>query len=90
MLTTFDGTREAKVRDRDTRVRISFNGPAAAHLWRLLSEHLTGRRGRTLTASTLQTYSSAPWIHGGRTADRRVDSTSGQTQAGGGASACAR
>ena len=38
---TFRGTRDAKVRDRDTRVRIALQGALAAHLWRLLGERLT-------------------------------------------------
>ena len=38
---TFDGLREAKVRDRDTRIRIALRGPLAAWLWRLLGERLT-------------------------------------------------
>ena len=38
---TFDGLRNAKVRDKDTRVRITLQGPLAAHLWRLLGERLT-------------------------------------------------
>jgi CII-binding regulator of phage lambda lysogenization HflD len=33
---TFEGTREAKVRDRDTRIRIALAGVQAARLWRLL------------------------------------------------------
>ena len=41
MFLTFDGLREAKVRDRDTRVRIALQGPQAARLWRLLGERLT-------------------------------------------------
>ena len=38
---TFRGTRDAKVRDRDTRVRVALQGALAAHLWRLLGERLT-------------------------------------------------
>jgi len=38
---TFDGLRDAKVRDRDTRVRIALQGPQAVRLWRLLGERLT-------------------------------------------------
>jgi len=38
---TFDGLRNAKVRDKDTRVRSTLQGPLAAHLWRLLSDRLT-------------------------------------------------
>jgi hypothetical protein len=38
---TFDGLRNAKVRDKDTRVRITLQGPLAAHLWRLIGEPLT-------------------------------------------------
>jgi hypothetical protein len=38
---TFRGTREQKVRDRDTRIRIALQGAQAARLWRLLGEHLT-------------------------------------------------
>ena len=37
----FDGLREARVRDSDTRVRIALQGPQAARLWRLLGERLT-------------------------------------------------
>jgi len=38
---TIEGLRDAKVRDRDTRIRIALRGPQAARLWRLLGEHLT-------------------------------------------------
>ena len=38
---TFDGLRDAKVRDRDTRIRIALRGPLAGQLWRLLGERLT-------------------------------------------------
>ena len=38
---TFDGLRNAKVRDKDTRIRITLQGPLAARLWRLLGERLT-------------------------------------------------
>ena len=41
MLLTFDGTRDAKVRDRDTRVKIALSGHRAGRLWRLLGERLT-------------------------------------------------
>jgi hypothetical protein len=43
---TFDGLREAKVRDRDTRIRIALQGPQAARLWRLLGERLTDEEKR--------------------------------------------
>ena len=38
---TFRGTREQKVRDRDTRVRIALQGALAARLWHLLGERLS-------------------------------------------------
>jgi hypothetical protein len=38
---TFDGLRETKVRDRDTRIRITLQGRQAVRLWRLLGEWLT-------------------------------------------------
>ncbi|MDQ6674425.1 MAG: hypothetical protein M3069_27450 [Chloroflexota bacterium] len=38
---TFRGTRETRVRDRDTRLRIALQGPQAARLWHLLGERLT-------------------------------------------------
>ena len=41
VILTFDGLRNAKVRDKDTRVRITLQGPLAAQLWRLLGERLT-------------------------------------------------
>jgi hypothetical protein len=41
VILTFDGLREAKVRDRDTLIRITLQGANAARLWRLLSERLT-------------------------------------------------
>ena len=41
VILTFDGLREAKVRDRDTRIRITLQGANAARLWRLLGERLT-------------------------------------------------
>jgi hypothetical protein len=41
LLLTFDGLREPKVRDRDTRIRIALHGPQAARPWRLLGERLT-------------------------------------------------
>ena len=47
MFLTFDGTREQKVRDRDTRVRISLSGTQAARLWRLLGERLTNEEKMT-------------------------------------------
>jgi len=41
MILTIDGLREAKVRDKDTRLRITLQGRQAARLWRLLGERLT-------------------------------------------------
>ncbi len=41
MLLTFDGLRNANIRDRDTRIRIALQGAQAARLWRLLGEQLT-------------------------------------------------
>jgi hypothetical protein len=41
VILTFRGTREQKVRDRDTRIRIALQGPQAVRLWRLLGERLT-------------------------------------------------
>jgi hypothetical protein len=41
LFVTFEGTREAKVRDRDTRIWIALAGVQAARLWRLLGEQLT-------------------------------------------------
>ena len=38
---TIDGLRNANVRDRDTRLRITLPGPNAARLWRLLGVRLT-------------------------------------------------
>jgi hypothetical protein len=38
---TFRGTREQKVRDRDTRIRMAPQGPQATRSWRLLGERLT-------------------------------------------------
>jgi hypothetical protein len=38
---TFRGTRDAKVRDRDTRVRIALSSVQAGRLWRLLGDRLT-------------------------------------------------
>jgi hypothetical protein len=38
---TFDGLRDARVRDKDTRIRIALQGPQAVRLWRLLGERLT-------------------------------------------------
>jgi hypothetical protein len=40
---TFDGLREARGRDRDTRVRIALRGPLAGRLWRLLGEQLSDK-----------------------------------------------
>ena len=33
LVLTFDGLREAKVRDRDTRIKVTLQGPNAARLW---------------------------------------------------------
>ena len=41
VLLTFDGLRNANIRDRDTRIRIALQGAQAARLWRLLGEQLT-------------------------------------------------
>jgi hypothetical protein len=41
LILTIDGLRNANVRDRDTRIRITLQGPNAARLWRLLGERLT-------------------------------------------------
>jgi hypothetical protein len=41
VLLTFDGTRDAKVLDRDTRVKIALSGHRAGRLWRLLGERLS-------------------------------------------------
>ena len=38
---TFDGLSDAKVLDRDTRIKITLQGPQAARLWHLLGELLT-------------------------------------------------
>ena len=38
---TIDGLREAKVRDRDTRLRIALGTVQATKLWQLLSDVLT-------------------------------------------------
>jgi hypothetical protein len=38
---TFEGLRDAKVRDKATRIKITLQGPRAAELWRLLGELLT-------------------------------------------------
>jgi hypothetical protein len=38
---TIDGTREAHVRDRDTRLRITLAANQAGRLWRMLSEVLS-------------------------------------------------
>jgi len=38
---TFEGLRDAKVRDRDTRIRIAFRGELAARLWRQLGDRPT-------------------------------------------------
>jgi hypothetical protein len=43
---TFEGTRETKVRDRDTRIRIALAGVQAARLWRLLGERLSDAERR--------------------------------------------
>jgi hypothetical protein len=48
---TFEGTREQKVRDRDTRIRITLQGPQAVRLWRLLGERLTEEEKRTAERS---------------------------------------
>ena len=41
MILTIDGLREAKVRDKDTRLRIMMQGRQPVRLWRLLGERLT-------------------------------------------------
>jgi hypothetical protein len=38
---TFRGTRDAKVRDRDTRIKIALQSAQAGRLWRPLGEQLT-------------------------------------------------
>jgi len=38
---TFEGTRDAKVRVRDTRIRVALASVQAAPLWRLLGEQLS-------------------------------------------------
>ena len=43
---TFEGTRDAKVRDRDTRIRIALADVQAARLWRLLGERLSDAERR--------------------------------------------
>jgi hypothetical protein len=42
VLLTIRGTREERVRDRDTRVKIALSGGQAARVLRLLGERLTG------------------------------------------------
>ena len=44
---TFDGLRNAKVRDKDTRVRIALQGSQAVRLWRLLGQRLTDEEKST-------------------------------------------
>ena len=49
---TFRGTREEKVRDRDTRLRISLGEAQAVELWRQLDELLTdAEKSQDATAS---------------------------------------
>jgi hypothetical protein len=38
---TFEGTRDAKVRDRDTRIRVALASVQAARLWRLVGQQLS-------------------------------------------------
>jgi hypothetical protein len=47
VLLTFNGLRNAKVRDKDTRIRIVLQGLQAARLWRLLGERLTDEEKST-------------------------------------------
>ena len=60
MFLTFDGLRDAKVRDRYTRIRIALKGPQAARLWRLLGERLTDeeKQGDCPSARFLSTVES--------------------------------
>jgi len=44
---TFDGLSNAKVRDKDTRVRIALQGSQAVRLWRLLGQRLTDEEKST-------------------------------------------
>jgi len=44
---TFDGLPDAKVRDKDTRVRIALQGSQAVRLWRLLGQRLTDEEKST-------------------------------------------
>ena len=46
MFLTFEGTRDAKVRDRDTRIRVALADVQAARLWRLLGEQLSDAERR--------------------------------------------
>src|SRR5207247_1615334 len=41
---TFRGTRDAKVRDRDTRVRVALQGALAGHLWHTYERNLLAER----------------------------------------------
>ena len=41
VMLTFHGLRNANVRDRDTRVRLTMSAQVAAQLWRQLGEQLT-------------------------------------------------
>jgi hypothetical protein len=41
VMLTFYGLRNANVRDRDTRVRLTLPAPTAVQLWRQLGEQLT-------------------------------------------------
>ena len=41
VMLTFHGLRNANVRDRDTRVRLTMSAHVAAQLWRQLGEQLT-------------------------------------------------
>jgi hypothetical protein len=41
VILTIDVLRDAKVREKDTRLKITLQGRQAARLWRLLGERLT-------------------------------------------------
>jgi hypothetical protein len=58
---TFDGLRDAKVRDRDTRIRIALKGPQAARLWRLLGSRLTDEEKQATTPAPDSQAPSNRW-----------------------------
>jgi hypothetical protein len=77
---TFRGTRDAKVRDRDTRIRIALHGALAAHLWR--ARRAADGPGESSSSAVTASATSTMFDRLHRQVFRRLDVQHGRPKAG--------